>query len=405
MKRHTFLFLFVMILLASCEKQNVEEDMNSCELSEYAVKAEVATGYALEFINGSNDLKSVAQRKVKSTKEMSTPFDNKQIYVVEFELGGFVLMSDNFLNIPVLAYSETGTWQYESFSEMAPAAEEWLMDCIRTNMEIESDTTLQRLNNTRAMWNMDNFGLKGATRIDPDECTQEYIDDVDNIYDNTVLTSEWNQGNPFNACFGGSPAGCGPVAMGQLMYYWQYPNPVVSNAASVYWNTIYDSYNPGTVVDCGSSPISLLMSMIRHATNAWTEDNWTLVTVHNLVEGLQEFGYNAVSSDYDFGEVTKNIRWGYPVIIKGGTSLFSQHYWICDGFREMYQEYLETCHNGPVTYTRTYASNYFDFVHLNWGWSDENLNIWYSSGNITRPLNKGDNYYKHMKLIHHIHPN
>ena len=403
MTKHIFLFPFEIILFASCEKQNHVEEIDVFEISEFAVSAEDATKYALDFFSSSSSLKSATKREVKSTKEMSTPFGNKKVFVVEFESGGFVLMSDNLLNFPVLAYSVTNTWEFESFSDMAPAAEEWLMKYIRINLEIESDTVLQRLNNTFAMWKRAGINPVGLKSADPDECIDEYIGVDESIFDSSILPSHWRQGHPFNACIADPnsscdyPVGCGPVAVGQIMYFWEHPGYID-------WDDIDPIYFSSATEDC-SSEIAQLMYDLTQECGTSNTCKYGLTYPNELVEGIKAMGYNAEKDNYDYRTVRQNIVAGHPVIIKGADNLLSQHYWICDGYREIKDVWSTTCMlpEGPVTHTWT--TNSRAFVHLNWGWGDLSQNIWYGINDITRPDGEPENYNRYMKLIHNIYPN
>lgn len=44
-----------------------------------------------------------------------------------------------------------------------------------------------------------------------------------------LLKTTWHQGAPFNDLCDGHSAGCAPVAMAQLMYYYQYPQTLSYN--------------------------------------------------------------------------------------------------------------------------------------------------------------------------------
>jgi len=403
MARHIFLFLLGIILFASCEKQNPVEDKDFFKISEFAVSAAEASEYALDFLNSTSSLKSGTKREVKRTKEMKTPFGDKIVFVVEFESGGIVLMSDNLLNFPVLAFSDRNTWKFESFSDMAPAANEWLMRTIRLNLEIESDTVLQRLNNTIAMWNKIDINPNGLKSIDPDECIDEYIGIDENIYDNSILSAHWRQGNPFNACLADPnsscdyPVGCGPIAAGQIMYFWEHPNYID-------WINIDPVYPIYSSEDC-ASPIAQLMITLAEQTGTSNKCDYGMTFPNELVDGIKAMGYNAEKDDYDYGLVKQNIVAGHPVIIKGADNLFSQHYWVCDGYREIKDVWSATCvfPSGPVTHTWT--TNNRAFVHLNWGWGDPSQNIWYGFNDITRPEGSSKDYDRYMKLIHNIYPN
>lgn len=414
MKKYFSLILFVVLLFSfsSCEKQELNENTDNLELDvvlEHGVSADEAEQYALDFMNSTSQLKSAKKNKVKQIREMSTPFKNKKIFVVEFDTSGFVLMSDNRLNFPVLAYSETDTWDYNHFEDLVPGAREWLMQSIRLNLEIEADTLLQRLNNTRVMWDRDEARLKGAAIIDPDECTEEFIRVVDNTYDDGLLFTNWHQGYPFNACMdhcfpsgNRRSAGCGIIAMAQVMNLYQHPSSFID------WNHIQEEDYisiEGFYGSCGDEEIMTLIDEIVNNTNVTHIDCTNLVTPGNMEEALHNMGFSsAINSDYDINLLRWANESGHPVIIKGADNLFSQHYWICDGFREVYDEWLETCPSPTGDVTRYFDKNSSLYFHLNWGWGNSNQNIWYQSNEITRPEGTNYNFDGSRRVIHRIYP-
>lgn len=407
-----FSLIFIVSLLfcfASCEKEESVENTDKLQVnnvSEYAVSIDEAIIFAQNFISKNSKLKSA--RKVKRIQELDVPLKNKKLIVVDFEPSGFVILSDNKLNIPVLAYSETDLFNYSDFSEMNPSIKFWLNKSVDLNLEIENDTTLQRLNNVIEKWDRNLPDLKGATVIDPLDCTVTLYEHVINIYDNALLSSVWHQRLPYNSCMNDCsstgepyPAGCVAIAVGQVMNFWEYPS-------SFEWSSIYDEYSPNAVQDC-SLEIAELIEDIGDKVNMY-------YTCGGSASG-PSYAEGALYNDYNYDDVTlqiysfsnsfrNNLKWGYPVLFFGeDPDISSGHAWVCDGLREEWDEMQRSCPhpNGPII--SYFPENFTYYLHMNWGWENENSeNTWYWDNNITMPIGKNHNYNDDVEVIINIYP-
>jgi len=175
-------------------------------------------------------------------------------------------------------------------------------------------------------------------------------------------------------------AGCGAIAMGQVMAMWQFPTQSIYNTYD--WSKIPAQLQDGDTDDCPR-----LIRDIGEAVNMHYQNfagihevvvplidiekevmtgSWC--TMSNILDGFETFGYNAVLEDYDdwknYGDswndlIRSEIECGRPVVMFGKKKTIDidgQHYFIIDGFS---------------------ASR--DKFHFNWGWKGAENDFYYMS--------------------------
>ena len=142
--------------------------------------------------------------------------DMPLFYVINFEAGGFVLVSATDAAIPVLGYSPVGEY---SFENQSPSMVQWIKGYeLKLNEIIE-----QQLPSTPEIteaWNNLLFYNPAQASNNRDLRAVE-----------PLLPGRWNQGSPYNKLCpedatgpgGRVYAGCVATAMSQVIYYWRYP--------------------------------------------------------------------------------------------------------------------------------------------------------------------------------------
>lgn len=160
-------------------------------------------------------------------------------------------------------------------------------------------------------------------------------------------------------------AGCGAIAIGQIMAMWQYP--AKSKYRTYNWNNIPPVLRDGDSEDC-----PLLIKDIGNACNMHYEvfgiveitGSWC--TSNNIEDALETFSYNVKSCSqkdwlryntlenwYSF--IRNEIDCGRPVIMFGKNgSIFKSHYFVIDG----------------------YSSSNPNLFHVNWGWKGNDNEFW-----------------------------
>lgn len=225
----------------------------------------------------------------------------------------------------------------------------------------------------------------------------------------TPINVQWHQNYPYNYYVnienGGSPgsnayiAGCGPIAMAQLMSYWGQPtqsslNDTIQNTTINTYHYTYNwalmrnnfSYSSST----GAQAVAVLLYEIGHSSRMNADyqtyrydsaGNYlypsTSTTQAKMINGLRAMGYSTPNSysSYNYSTVRNSIINQRPVIMSGQTG-DSGHAWIIDGVRTMtYTEYLA---DGTSWVWNTGDNK--KFVSCNVGWGTDTYNAWYQSG-------------------------
>lgn len=186
----------------------------------------------------------------------------------------------------------------------------------------------------------------------------------------------WHQNEPFNRYAtneGQKLAGCTPVAIAQVMSYYEYPTSISLSFSgapysdiSLNWPAMISS-NGDHGNSCGEcmQKACLLRQIgkICHAnynensTNAWPRSRY-----------LDELGYYGDEYDnYDLGKITSSLDNNYPCIISAFNSE-AGHTWVIDGYkRETHTTiFYETGLLGEIETDRTVSLKIF--LHFNYGW-------------------------------------
>jgi len=204
-----------------------------------------------------------------------------------------------------------------------------------------------------------------------------------------------NSQNTANYC-NNYPAGCGPVAMAQVLWHMR-PNSAINYAAM-----------PQVSAQAGcnyTAPGDLALAYLMSACGSQAGSVYgfggtcnTLTYPWNIPGALQGMGLSSGGTYSSFNpSIMKNeLYQGYPIILKGVNSVpyidgFDQHIWVCDGFNEhQYSEY--NCDTGSCD---EWSYLYF---YMNWGWNG-NGNAWYASGNFSPNVPNTGNFDQNVQMI------
>lgn len=425
MKKFNFKILPVILLMAllsfSCEKDdsltdntNTQESINHGEKVNYEVTAEEASAFASNFLRTRSKLKSTLS--VKKTTDFNLPIKNRKLFLVQFNPKGFVLMSDNMQNIPVLAFSENGDFGYSDYNELPAGIKEWVSETILLNLELEKDTTLQNENDVLYEWQTTLPRLKSTNIINPDDCEYIYLGHSQDI-SNCMLQTHWSQNLPYSLytpiCSSDGthkPTGCVATAMAQVMNYWEYPG-------SWNWAILQNSYLYNSTTT-SAYEVARLMKNIGNHVNMNYGCEGSSASSNKAKKVLDnDFGYSGAIKydDYHIDNIRQNLQWGYPVILGGYRTRNNilniywythGHAWVCDGLWEEYDRFKVVCQSGHGVPLISYETrNYRYYLHMNWGWGNySNEDTWYFSNNITHPIGSDKNYQWEKDMIINIHP-
>lgn len=296
-------------------------------------------------------------------REVSSQAGFQNLYIfVNVSGTGFVVMSADDIAHPVLGYSETSSFNVANLPSSVAA---WLRGYDRAIGEAVAHqvTASSEISDE---WTALSSGFvpapKSTTSVGP------------------LLTTEWDQGNPYNALCPGSgynkaPTGCSATAMAQVMKYWSYPSKGMgshsytceyySQTLSANFGTTTYNWNnmPNSVYSSNTSVATLMFHCgVSMEMNYAPEGSGAhMISYNNAVEYCAEtafkrfFGYNnhlhgerkVNYTDAEWITMLKaDLDAGRPIPYSGVDAVQSVgHAFVFDG----------------------YDNN--NMFHINWGWS------------------------------------
>lgn len=384
MKRLAVLILSATLFYSCSDSTEVEQVIKADP--ELLVSEAMARTIAEKF-EFSDPFNAGKRMKKDVEKILSVPDRNNQAayYIINYENGGFVILSGDKRAEPVLAYSETNSFPVDS--DLYPSGlVGWLYDT-KEGVEKLRSAKEKPSAEISLQWNELAEGrTNGAMhRVDPVEpdCTP-YV-----IQKGPYLSTTWGQGCGYNSRLpamscsvpcGRAYTGCVATAMAQVMRYHQYPS-------SYSWSNMPANY--------GTSSTATLMKDIGSAVSMdYKCDGSGADTKDKVASAFRgRFGYSSASyADYDYQTVKSQLNYGRPVILRGGRNtgwwIFGQysdgHAWVCDG----YSNYVNPCWGSTLRF------------HMNWGWNGSH-DGWYSFNNF----NPGDHTFNYKRgMVYNIRP-
>jgi len=312
-------------------------------------------------------------------------------YIFNYDTGGFAIISTSKRTMPVLGYSEKGTFNKDSLPLgllLWLDGEHSVIEGLRTkHIEPQAATTENWSFMTCPPPALD-IVTQSATSVQPALTCTPTGSPITYIK-GPLLQTTWDQGCGYNTycpsatngpC-GYAWTGCVATSVSQVMRYWQYPSTY--NWSSMPNNT-------------GSDEIARLMHDVGVAVNmayGGTGSSAYQDTVPGALKNI--FHYSSAS----YGSlkpitVQSNLSAGEPVILGGcnskgsilgvTTSYSDCHSWVCDGYWS--------------TDFGTYSTLMF---HMNFGWSSY-CDGWYDFDSWDLP--DGDTFQYGDDMVYNIHP-
>ncbi len=311
---------------------------------------------------------------------------NDQIifHIINFEPRGFVMVAGNDASVPILGYSLTG---HADLHQMPPAFTSFVQAYEEAILEIYLK------------------GLSNVTRIEQWQQIEakEIAPPREQAFVESLLKTEWNQNDPWNAACpadtagpgGHVLAGCVAVAMGQIMKYWEYPN----QGTGSHW---YNHSDYGQLeANFGETTYEWADMPDVFPTSSTQELLFHLGVSVNMKYGPKESGAyshkarQAMINYFDYSaDALLVYRRGYPfdlwsellkshldnnipLYYTGRSGLFDNgHAFVCDGYDE-----------------------YGNF-HFNWGWSGDHDGYFHIDS--LNPKNK--DYSSYQSTIINLYP-
>jgi len=180
------------------------------------------------------------------------------------------------------------------------------------------------------------------------------------------ISTQWDQVGGFNQSFPSvagklhAYAGCGPVAVGQVMRYYQHP-------ASYNWNAMPDIFSTKTTSD-------LLYELAEKANAVYSSDA-TTTYLEDFEPILQSYGYNATYGDHELLKAWENIQQKKPVLMRANVSTNGGHTWVASGGEYVFAKtILEVYTFREYTLYLPVYNEYTSYelpiyrFYMNWGW-------------------------------------
>ena len=321
MKRLVLILILTLSLGSLFAKERTSEE-----------KLAIARSY---LIKNHNFSRANNQNKILELKTLDA------LSVLGYSNGGFVIVSNDDTNAPILGYSDKKT-NLESPDMM------WYLNA--ANQALQSHTA-------------SSSALESKEPIEP------------------LLKTLWGQDTPYNnlcpterenekAIY---PTGCVATAMAQVMYYHQYPEKGTGNITYSFqdrilsadfnntyyqWNLMTPTYKKGEYSDESALAVATLMYQCGVSIKMQYNTGGSGAYSYNAATALRKnFGYHKNLQihyrDYYttkewINKVYDELKTGRPIIYTGVDESNGGHCFVLDGFDQN------------------------NFVHVNWGWDGNN---------------------------------
>lgn len=400
-KMNRLLLLFIVMMLISCDSivDSSKKDLNDPYFIELKSAKEIAMNISFHS-NANQELKKGTKNALKNEIKHIEPISDEtgaiSFYVINYEDGGFLLLSADNRNSPVLAFSNEN--EFGSTNEDLPEGlTDWISEK-KAIIKLIRDSKRKQTNEERKAWDLSiiqaivsqnleskqssSNGSGDVTVLvvppnDPGDCTPQFT------VKNPLISTFWNQHEGFNGLMpfanctstlnGNKLVGCVGISIAQILYFYKH--------GSVYdWSQIpiygYTNETDTLVFDAAES-----VNTVYGCTGSTAH----LSAVAGAFKNTFGYSYADYSTSFTFNKVKTSLNNNRPVILGGGN-----HAWISDG----YQEYI-TCPDGNV------GSQTFVHLYMKWGWENIGINGWYAIDNW---VNTNGNFNTNKQLIYNIKP-
>lgn len=454
MKKY-LLFVWIAVVFCFCNEDNfdispMEADATCANIidDEHFVSVSQASKVGSLFLNNNGNGNCVHTRNSsvvpeatsdKTAREIRTIYNENGVpcmYVINYESGGFVIVSATKNYYPILAYSETGSmnveeamktgfsvWSEKTIQKIVESsswggdsqAEFQRMWVAYDKQEVEvapldalNDGVLfrQRMNELYELCPGYSFGpLTSARSFLSQSEYDSYVEKAE-LYGSPLeftivgykrdphervgplINTVWSQKSPFNGlCPQNCLAGCVAIAVAQIMRYHEWP-------ATYNWSDM-----PNTTATIATQT---LIADVGKAVDMEYGESASKSSIGKAALGFWAKGYNVELKEHKSWEVEDEIFINHrPVYMRGNQKEFmgfswDGHAWVCEG-----AERWNTCANYFVEYLvnrstnpsysscglpaywapqRSSGSGYLLF-YMNWGWGGE-ANAWYNFSDV-----------------------
>lgn len=403
--------LLTLVLLPCCTR--VALDITYlCPGDEYYVTLKEAESIAVSLLSENSifpDTK-VEGGTIKGAFSINDKEESPLLHVINYNCGGFAIISADMRLMPVQAYSPTGCFNDDENSyplglKIWIEGIEIAHDTIKKKSDTQSiETKLAWMEFNAESIDLASISTKSIRPIDFGEV------EVDTLV-GPLIQDSWHQESPYNdslevcshyydsGTFAGNfqpVVGCGPLAISRIMRYNQWPS-------SYPWSNMHDNI-PQT-----PETISFIRD-VHYAVKDYSE-NIPNSFVYGVDSGLpatgilldfpiddflrDRYGYTAAIteeySSFHYGVIKREIfDHNLPCIISGKNANLGGHFWICDGYRYRFSPSFDP----DGSFIGGFENNY---VHYCWGWQNRDDDGWFLFYDV-------DGYNIDMYFTHRISP-
>ena len=387
-------FLTTTVVIASClmfllpyscqdKQEYILQNEPLAENNDFTVSENVATFVANSFAKKfkANDGNSLKSKKLKSLTKFKDENGEELIYIINYEEGGFLLLSADQRVAPILAFSETNSFTTEETD--LPGAVNFWVQATKEEIKRVRKENKEQSKEVKFLWkrylsasNLKYIPPGDEGGEDPPPCDDVFV------WINPLLQTEWHQGCGFNSYLGvcidpdrcnKMPVGCVAVAMAQIMKYHEHPS-------SYSWSNMPH--------DIGNTVTAQLMYDLGHPDALHMDYTCTSSTVPTSTivptfENVFNYSTSATHANYNQVTVKNEIDYNRPVILAGTDNTKNPpeaHAWVCDAYASAYY-----CETGISTL----------HFHMNWGLEDGDANGYYAYNNF----NPGDYAFNSSRIM------
>lgn len=319
----------------------------------------------------------------------SRGIDNNGFYIVNFPHGGFAVVGTEETDMTLYGVSNEGRLDVNTNS----AVREYLSSVLFAAQQNTVNS---------------NGGSGGVVPITPADPTDKgflwedpytgivYVVTATETKDtiNVEPPTSWGQYSPYNLSYrihdkSGKryPAGCVPVAIGQICAYHRKANLPDYN---LNWNEMLSSRYGFWCSNIGQHEITTFFSYLKDYCSVKYEakrinGEWDLstgATLSNALYAFKKLGYTSAKETSKIGEVYNSLMHDGPVYIQGAEENGgNRHAWVISSLLNVHTEYQYYELKNPSVFGA--AGKTVSYFQFNWGWNGEGNGYFISTENMS----------------------
>ncbi|WP_461630562.1 C10 family peptidase [Labilibaculum euxinus] len=351
--RKITLFISLLFFLFSCEKEMDTTVVNEKLDSGNDQRIENAIGFVNEtFVENSSKTKNT--RSILSLQNIDTIYqiknadDETVLKLICFKPKGYVLLHtlEDVSTPAVLFYSDNKL----NKSNFNP---------VLTNVIDQFAVKYDEFHEVSNLKSNLKSGLSGTDPISFEDVIEEQVNSL-------LVNFRWHQWSPYNEFLSnssqtGNPAGCVPIALGQIIAY---------NKHYVGWTFDWTKMESESVAALDEYfELNYLLNQIFINVVKKTGPNATSATLSEARKFMTNIGYNTeIVSVFDYEKAKVELKDNRPIYVQGVDKLgdgIKGHAFVCDGYKIIGTYVIN---NGVKPVNPAFSTNY---VHINWGWKED----------------------------------